>query len=189
MITPCNTVTCLLCLHVFSAGHWVSLVNTVHKDIPTSIILGPVLRFQTLLVTKVTACGEITVTKCKVSKTSGKLTILRLPLQCTWIRGKKRKEDPPPPHSSSLSVLTVKIWPCYQGHRAQDLAGWLSRGDACSTSSSPKAPTRPSGEANSGKLTGLTALRGKAPTRKSKQQKQNTELLPEASCDKMEAPL
>lgn len=61
-------------LCAFSAGHRVSAGrDCLHKDIPTSIILGPVLlRYQTLLVSKVTTCGEITVTKCDISKTNQK---------------------------------------------------------------------------------------------------------------------
>lgn len=71
VIAPSDSVTSFLCLWAISAGHRVPAVNDcLHRDIPVSISLDLILlRYQSLLVSKVTTCGEITVTKCKVCKT------------------------------------------------------------------------------------------------------------------------
>lgn len=94
-------------------------------------------------------------------------------------RGKKESKNLFP--SSSLSALPDKTWPCHQGHRAQDLAGWLSQGEHVQYFLLPQGPNQTFGRGRQWKADWPYRSEGKA--------KQNTELLPKASRDRVEASL
>lgn len=196
-MAPYDSVTSLLCLCPFLGSHAFSASkDCFYEGIPSSIILGSVIvRHQTLLVSKVTACGELTVTKCKVSKTNQKTQDTTHPVSVKTShldQQKKAEINPSPLHSSSAAALTAKK---QLATLPRTQSGWLSRGDTRSNSSSPKAlppcdgPHWAPGRAEGWKANLRYSYEGNVSHSQEQTAKNKTLLLPEASCDEMEPSL